>query len=102
MHAASFRLLTFAILVCALQTKADNWPAWRGPFGTGKSTEKSFPLEWSREKNVRWRIDLPERGNSSPIVWGNKIFVTQSLEGRGLRQLICFDRKNGKPYGKKV
>ncbi len=101
MHAALVRFLTFAILFFSFVLKADNWPAWRGPFGTGKSAEKEFPIEWSRQKNVRWRVALPERGNSSPIIWGQKVFVTQALEGQGLRQLICFDGKTGKTLWKK-
>ena len=100
MHAALIRLLAFAILVFPFVLKADNWPAWRGPFGTGKTTEKGFPFEWSRQKNVLWRVDLSERGNSSPIVWGQKVFVTQALERQGLRQLICVDRKDGKTLWK--
>ena len=73
---------------------AGNWPAWRGPEGTGVSTEKNLPLHWSTNENVRWRTPLPERGNSTPIVWGRRVFVTQAVEQR--RTLMCFDRTNGK------
>lgn len=75
---------------------AENWPGWRGPLGTGKAEGKNYPTTWSRDNNVRWRIDLPERGNSSPIVWGDKVFVTQSIEAKGERQLICFHSENGR------
>ena len=75
---------------------AANWPAWRGPHGTGVCAEKDLPLHWSTNENVRWRISLPERGNSTPVIWGNRVFVTQALEKENRRTLICFDRSNGK------
>ena len=75
---------------------ADNWPAWRGPLGTGVCLEKNLPTKWSRTKNVKWKAPLPERGNSSPVVWGGKVFVTQVIEKEGRRALLCLDRRNGK------
>ena len=75
---------------------AANWPAWRGPQGTGVCTEKRLPLRWSTNENVRWRAPLPERGNSTPVVWGSKIFVTQAIENQNRRTLLCFDRSDGK------
>jgi outer membrane protein assembly factor BamB len=73
---------------------AANWPAWRGPSGTGISNEKNLPLKWSDQENVRWRIPLPGPGNSTPIVWGHRVFLTQAVENR--RTLMCFDRASGK------
>ncbi len=70
--------------------QADNWPAWRGPLGTGICAEKNFPTKWAVNQNIKWRVSLPERGNSSPVVWGNQIFITQAIEAQGLRQLLCF------------
>src|SRR5262245_55907448 len=75
---------------------ADNWPAWRGPQGTGVCSERNLPLHWSTNENVRWRAPLPERGNSTPIVWGQRVFVTQAIEQGERRTLICFDRANGR------
>ncbi len=71
-----------------------NWPAWRGPLGTGISEEKNLPEKWSATENVKWRVALPEPGNSTPVVWGEQIFVTQAVGDR--RTLMCFDRKDGK------
>jgi outer membrane protein assembly factor BamB len=88
-------ILSF-ILINPVAGRAANWPAWRGPHGTGVCDEKNLPLHWSTDENVRWRVPLPERGNSTPIVWGNRIFVTQALEKEGRRTLCCFDRANGK------
>ena len=80
---------------------AENWPSWRGDLaGSGITSETNLPLSWGREKNVRWRIDLPDRGNSTPIVWGDRVFVTQAIESEHWRGLYCFDRKTGKELWK--
>jgi outer membrane protein assembly factor BamB len=72
---------------------ADNWPAWRGAEGSGICRETNLPLRWSANENVRWRVALPDRGNSTPIVWKDRIFITQSIGNR--RTLMCFDRQAG-------
>src|ERR1700704_2915330 len=59
---------------------AADWPNWRGPSFDGVSPEKSLPLKWSRTQNVRWRVPLAERGNSTPILWGDRIYLTQAVE----------------------
>jgi len=86
----------FPMLGLAYSVAAENWPAWRGPRGTGVCSEKNLPLHWSTNDNVRWRVPLPERGNSTPIVWGQRVFVTQAIEQENRRTLMCFDRANGK------
>src|SRR5262249_26517950 len=57
--------------------------------------EKSLPLHWSTNQNVRWRVPLPDRGNSTPAVWGSRIFVTAGIEKENRRTLMCFDRQDG-------
>src|SRR6185369_4857476 len=74
---------------------ADNWPAWRGVDGLGIARERELPLKWSATQNVR-RIALPDRGNSSPIVWRNRVFITQALEQEQRLTVMCFDRAEGK------
>lgn len=59
---------------------AENWPQWRGPEGRGISAETSLPTEWAPDKNVAWKTELPH-GHSSPIVWGERIFLTSAIEG---------------------
>ena len=56
-----------------------HWPQWRGPFGTGVSPAGNPPVEWSEDKNVQWKIELPGRGHSTPIVWGDRIFLTAAV-----------------------
>jgi outer membrane protein assembly factor BamB len=75
---------------------AGNWEAFRGPAGTGISTETKAPLEWSRDKNIKWKVKLPAPGNSSPIVSGDKVFVTCATKQGHERSLFCYDRKDGK------
>ncbi|HEY8223877.1 MAG TPA: PQQ-binding-like beta-propeller repeat protein [Pyrinomonadaceae bacterium] len=58
-----------------------NWPQWRGVNGSGISSETGLPTEWNDSKNIRWKAAIPGRGHSSPIVWGNRIFLTTSIEG---------------------
>jgi outer membrane protein assembly factor BamB len=74
----------------------DDWPSWRGPQGNGISSEKQFPIEWEKTKNVRWRVELPGPGNASPIVWGDRIFIAQAVATDNRRTLMCFDRRDGK------
>jgi len=74
---------------------AANWPAWRGPTGDGIATDTDLPLKWSATENVKWKTPLPQPGNSSPIVWGDRVFVTQTKGDQ--RLVIAFDRQTGKP-----
>lgn len=60
---------------------AENWPQWRGPDSNGVSSEKGLPAEWTPEKGVLWKAEIPGRGHSSPVVWGDRIFLTTSVEG---------------------
>jgi outer membrane protein assembly factor BamB len=60
-------------------TAEASWPQWRGPLGTGVAPNARPPLEWSETKNVRWKTALPGRGHSTPIVWGDSIFLTTAI-----------------------
>jgi outer membrane protein assembly factor BamB len=85
-------------LWCALTASASaaNWPGMRGPDGSGVAAEKNLPLRWSTNENVRWRVPLPERGNSTPVVWGGRVFITQAITVGNRRTVMCFDRRTGK------
>jgi len=56
-----------------------NWPQWRGPLGTGVSPSAQPPVEWSETKHIRWKTALPGKGHSTPIVWGDRIFLTTAI-----------------------
>jgi outer membrane protein assembly factor BamB len=79
----------------AMTASAGNWPAWRGPEGNGICREEKLPVRWSTNQNVRWRAPLPDRGNSTPIVWDDSVFITQALEQEQRRTVMCFDRRDG-------
>lgn len=89
-------LILLAMHVFGLTARAGNWPLWRGPLGTGISDEKDLPRTWSKDENVRWHVPLPDRGNSTPIVWGDCVFITQAIESEHRRTLMCFSRSEGK------
>jgi hypothetical protein len=57
-----------------------NWPRWRGPAETGVAPHGKPPVEWSETKNVRWKVAVPGEGSGSPIVWGDKVFVTTAID----------------------
>ncbi|QDU62198.1 outer membrane biogenesis protein BamB [Planctomycetes bacterium Pan216] len=85
------RVLAALALVLTLvgTSLADNWPAWRGPQRDGISKESNPPTTWSKTDNVRWRLPLPGPAGSTPIVWGERIFLT-SAEGNAT-VLLCVD-----------
>jgi outer membrane protein assembly factor BamB len=74
---------------------AGNWPSWRGPNNDQTTPDTGYPLTWSNTENVQWKTPLPDAGNSSPIVWGDRVFLTQAMEDGRRRMLICIDRKTG-------
>ena len=89
-------LATFlAVIAISVPATAGNWPAWRGPDATGISSESGLPTHWSASDNVDWKVPLPEPGNSTPIIWGDRLFLTQSIDGGKRRALIAFNRNTG-------
>lgn len=71
-----------------------NWPAWRGPLGTGASEQTDLPVTWS-DSNIRWKTSLPGRGQSSPIVWEGNIFLTSAAPDGTQRIVMGLDRATG-------
>lgn len=114
--------ITFGVLATCQALAADeqqmqNWPSWRGPLRTGVSTTANPPVQWNENKNIRWKSELPGKGHSSPVVWGNSIYVTTAIAYGEKRKpipvtatgshdnvdvtqkhrfvVICVNRKNG-------
>jgi len=86
--------------VSSVSAIEDNWPQWRGPGGLGISESTNYADEWSAEKNVAWKTAVPGRGHSSPVIWGDRIFLTTSIEkdqvpGRTAPDHLGFDLKPG-------
>ena len=70
-------------LLAAPAFPADNWPGYRGPTGDGVSDAKNLPTEWSEDKNIRWKTAIHGKGWSSPVVWGDQVWMTTAEEVRG-------------------
>lgn len=96
-------LVTLATtLLLRAAVEADNWPQFRGPSGQSVSSESGIPVQWSTEANVAWRSDLPGESWSSPIVWGDRIFVTTATDGGEACHVLALDRKTGSLLWDKV
>ena len=92
-------LLALCCLGSCLPLPASDWPQWRGPTGMGSSDEKGLPTSWGGAANdhVRWSSPLPARdpSQSSPIVWGDRVFLQTASLDASQRSLHCFDAKSG-------
>jgi outer membrane protein assembly factor BamB len=89
-------LLSAALVTQAL---ADNWPQWRGPNLDGVSREKDLPVQWSKTENVLWRLPLPGPAGATPVVWGDRLYLT-SVDGDQL-VLLCVST-DGKELWRRV
>ncbi len=91
-------LLTSALtLALAVTLSAADWAQFKGPNATGVSPEKNLPTEWSKTAGQKWKATLPARGVSSPIVFGDRVYVTCSSGIRDDRlHVLCFDATTGK------
>ncbi len=83
-------------LLAASAANADNWPRFRGADGSGiaRCANGKLPDDWT-EADFDWKIPLPGVGHSSPIIWGNRLFLTTALDEGTLRYLLCFDAETG-------
>ena len=75
-------LLLMYTLVFGQVSAADynnNWPTWRGPLFTGEVVKGNPPTAWSETRNVKWKIPIPGKGLSTPVIWGDQIFITSAI-----------------------
>lgn len=116
--------LSVLLLAATVQGQAEPngeyWAQWRGPLHTGVSLTADPPLEWSETHNIRWKVEIPGRGFASPVVWGDRIFVTTAVPAnavgeeqhaprggeasRGVHQFVvmALDRETGRPLWEQV
>jgi len=95
-------VLSFVLFVTSNAVSAEpTWPRWRGPEGTGHSTEKDIPAKWDT-KSILWKTPLKGSGQSTPTIWGDKMFLTTALENGKSRVVFCVDRKKGDIVWEKV
>lgn len=81
--AARAALVAGLVASAALAGGPGDWPQWRGPLATGVAPDADPPIRWSESENVRWKVEIPGRGHSTPIVWGERIFLTAAIEEGG-------------------
>lgn len=94
-HLQSIVLCVFCITNTSFVDQP-NWPQWRGANGSGETSATDVVGEWGLTQNVKWRIELPEACNSTPVVWNDKILYTQPLSSTNQRTLCCVDRETGR------
>jgi len=96
-RAACFSLVLVALQAPALAAAAAHWPEFRGPTGDGHAAPGARPpLTWSETSNVKWKTPIHGRGWSSPIVWGNQIWLTTAPEDGRTLHALCLDATTGK------
>ena len=89
----------FAAAALAVEpTQSTDWPCWRGPNATGVADGRNLPIHWDTKENIRWSVQLPGWGTSSPVVYGNRVFVTSEVEEGGKKSLLtlCFAASNAR------
>lgn len=92
-----FAWVALAILLLVTPSFADsNWPQFRGPTGDGRSEARGLPLTWSETDNVRWKTPIHGKAWSSPVIWGEQIWVTTAPEEGTRLYAICIDKESGK------
>src|SRR5437763_11410565 len=88
-------LLILMLGLSALARGEENWPQFRGPSGQGVSDATGLPTTWSESKNVKWKTAIHGKSWSSPVIWGDQIWLTSATEdGRELFGL-CIDKQTG-------
>ena len=81
-------------------TEAQEWTRFRGPNGAGQSDATTIPTKWT-DNDINWKIDLPGIGHSSPVIWGDRIFVNSADPANGTRMLFAVAAKDGKVIWKR-
>jgi outer membrane protein assembly factor BamB len=84
------------IFPCLIVLAAENWPQFRGPDGTGHSDARDLPLTWSESSNVAWKTAIHDRGWSSPVIYGNQVWLTTATQDGRKLYAICIDRETGR------
>lgn len=84
----------WAIAFVVLSTATgENWPQWRGPHLNGSSSERNLPASWGPDNNIAWKVPMPDRSGSTPIIWADHVFL--NVAEKGSLHLWAFDRKAG-------
>lgn len=87
--------LLAASFLAVTMSHAEDWPQFRGPTGQGIPTEINLPLQWSATENIAWKTAIPGESWSSPIVWGDRVFLTTATDRGVSCRVLCLDRTDG-------
>jgi outer membrane protein assembly factor BamB len=87
--------ISLILFVLATPSSAQEWTRFRGPNGTGESETTTIPASWT-DKDLNWKIELPGIGHSSPVLWGEKIFILSADPKTATRYVLCINSKDGK------
>ena len=88
-------VLTFTILSGWAQAAEDFWWQFRGPIGNGHTSATNLPREWDEARNVAWKTAIHDRGWSSPVVWGNQVWLTTATRDGHRLFAVCIDKDTG-------
>jgi outer membrane protein assembly factor BamB len=88
--------LLVTLSLAAAAGAGDNWPQFRGPHGDGHADTTNLPLTWSEKENVVWKTAIHDRGWSSPVVWGDQVWLTTATADGHEMYAVCVDRATGK------
>ena len=92
----SLLILSLCGLVSSVLHAADNWPEFRGPHGDGRSDAKNLPITWSETENVKWKTEIHGKGWSSPVIWGDQVWLTTAPPDGKAMYAVCVDKASGK------
>lgn len=95
-------LVAIGVIAWSSAARSENWPGFRGPTGQGVSTEKNLPTRWSNSENVAWKLPLSVEGWSSPIVFGDHVFITGTSDNGVTCHVLAIHRKRGEVLWDKV
>jgi outer membrane protein assembly factor BamB len=97
MHARVFIPLGIFALTLSLEVlAADNWPQFRGPSGDGMSNAAGLPVTWSEQEHIKWKTPVHGKAWSSPVIWGDQIWMTSATPKGHELFAVCVDRNSGK------
>ncbi|MHC4540272.1 MAG: PQQ-binding-like beta-propeller repeat protein, partial [Planctomycetota bacterium] len=93
--------VVLALVFCVgSRLSAQDWTRFRGPNGQGHSPAKNIPVKWS-QKDYLWTADLPGTGHSSPVIWGEKLFITCCDQKQAKASILALSTADGKTLWKK-
>jgi hypothetical protein len=88
--------LLICLILAATAPAAENWPQFRGPTGQGLTDARDLPLEWCESNNITWKTPIHGKAWSSPVIWGNQIWMTTASEDGHELSVLTLDKESGK------